>query len=75
MLSVDERLHLDNIKLCIRLNMFHLLKRTDLEDELIRLTEKRERYVELISEYNRTTDLRIDQIKMHLKKRDSATRL
>jgi len=73
MLSVDERLHRENVKLCIRLNMFHLLKQSDIEDELVRLNEKRERYIELISEYNRITDLRISQIKVHLKKRDSAT--
>ena len=75
MLSVDERLHIDNVNLCIRLNMFHLLKRADLEDELVRLNEKRDSYLAYIAEYNLTTDLRIGQIKMHLKKRYSATRL
>ncbi len=66
MASVDEVIHRDNIRMCIQLNMFYLLERKDLELEVVRLTEKLERYLQCMNEHTDRVQARLNQMKIYL---------
>ena len=64
----DKLLHDENVRMCIRLNLFHKLERKDLEDELKRLDEKHQRYLKCINENTERTHEKMNQIKEFMKK-------
>ena len=64
----DKLLHDENVRMCIRLDFFHMLERQDLEDELKRLDEKHQRYLKTTNEWTDRTNKRINQIKRVLEK-------
>ncbi len=66
--SYDKLLHDENVRMCIRLNLFHKLERKDLEDELKRLDEKHQRYLLCINECTERTLEKMNQIKEFIKK-------
>ena len=68
MLSDDEIIHRDNVRLAISLDWFHMVERKDLEDELKRLDEKHQRYLKTTNEWTDRTNKRINQIKRVLEK-------
>ena len=63
----DKLLHDENVRMCFRLDFFHMLERQDLEDELKRLDEKHQRYLKTTNEWTDRTNKRIHQIKEFLK--------
>jgi len=56
-----------NIRMCIQLGMFDLIEQKDLELEVIRLTEKLERYRQCINEETDRVQTQLDRIKTFLK--------
>ena len=64
----DQFIRRENVRMCFQLDLFHLLTIKDLEDEVKRLNEKQERYLQLINECTLRNEKRIDQIKSVLEK-------
>ena len=60
--------HDENVRMYIRLNLFHKLERKDLEDELKRLDEKHQRYLKCINECTERTLEKMNEIKEFLRK-------
>jgi hypothetical protein len=65
-MPTDETIYRDNVRLCMQLNMFYLIEQKDLEAELVRLTEKLERYLQCMNEHTERVQARIDLIKTYL---------
>ena len=66
--SYDKLLHDENVRMCIRLNLFHKLELKDLEDELKRLDEKHQRYLKCFNECTERTHEKMNQIKEFIQK-------
>ncbi len=49
----DQHMHRENVRMCFQLDLFYLLTRKDLEDELERLNEKHIRYLQCIKMHQR----------------------
>ena len=68
MLSNDDIIHQNNIRKAIGADLFHMVERKDLEDELKRLDEKHQRYLKCMNENTERNFVRINQIKEFLNK-------
>ena len=68
MISNDEMIAEINVRLAIGADLFHMVERKDLENELKRLDEKHQRYLKCINECTERTLARINQIKEYLTK-------
>jgi thymidylate synthase len=58
----------NDTRLAIGADLFHMVERKDLENEIKRLDEKHQRYLKTTNEWTDRTNKRINQIKRVLEK-------